>query len=114
MTEATDDRLTQIGTLSAVRRRVSRRSKPTPMDLRRAPEGVADPVTAWAETPPPPDAPPGDVAGLGAPTTGITAGVAVIREALRSIPATPGVYPLRLRPVADGLPDSIFHPAKAR
>ena len=62
------------------------------MDLRRAPEGVADPVTAWAETPPPPDAPPGDVAGLGAPTTGITAGVAVIREALRSIPATPGVY----------------------
>jgi excinuclease ABC subunit C len=92
MTEATDDRLTQIGTLSGVRRRVSRRSKPTPMDLRRAPEGVADPVTAWAETPPPPDAPHGDVAALRAPTTGITAGVAVIREALRSMPATPGVY----------------------
>ncbi len=92
MTEATDDRLTQIGTPSAVRRRVSRRSKPTPMDLRRAPEGVADPVTGSAETPPPPDAPPGDVAAQRAPTTGITAGIAVIREALRSMPATPGVY----------------------
>jgi len=62
------------------------------MDLRRAPEGVADPVTGSAETPPPPDAPPGDVAAQRAPTTGITAGIAVIREALRSMPATPGVY----------------------
>jgi excinuclease ABC subunit C len=62
------------------------------MDLRRAPEGVAEPVAPSAETPPPPDALPGDVAALRAPTTGITAGVTVIREALRSMPATPGVY----------------------
>src|SRR5260370_24060689 len=92
MTETTDDRLTQIGTLPAVRRRISRLSKPTPMDTRRAPESVADPAAGSAETPPSPDAPPSDVAALRVPATGITAGVAVIRSALLSMPATPGVY----------------------
>src|SRR5260370_27928030 len=92
MPETPDDGLPKIGTLPPVRRRISRRSKPTPMDTRRAPESVADPAAGSAETPPSPDAPPGDVAALRVPTTGITAGVAVIREALRSMPATPGVY----------------------
>jgi len=83
---------TQIGTLPAVRRRISRRSKPSPMDTRRAPESVADPAAGSPETPLAPAAPVGDVAPPRAPAIGITAGVTVIREALRNMPATPGVY----------------------
>ena len=61
------------------------------MDTRRAPESVADPAGS-PETPPSPDAPAGDVAPPRAPAIGIAAGVTAIREALRSMPATPGVY----------------------
>jgi excinuclease ABC subunit C len=92
MTETADDGLTQIGTLPAVRRRISRRSKPPPMDTRRAPESVADPAGS-PETPPlSPVATADDVAPPRAPAIGIAAGVTAIREALRSMPATPGVY----------------------
>jgi excinuclease ABC subunit C len=62
------------------------------MDTRRAPESVADPAAGSPETPPAPAAPVGDVAPPRAPAIGITAGVTVIREALRNMPATPGVY----------------------
>jgi excinuclease ABC subunit C len=48
------------------------------MDPRRAPEGVVDPVPADVAQP--------------RPASGIGAGVAAIREALRSMAATPGVY----------------------
>ncbi|MFL5267441.1 MAG: excinuclease ABC subunit UvrC [Stellaceae bacterium] len=48
------------------------------MDPRRAPEGVVDPVPADVAQP--------------RPASGIAAGVAAIREALRSMAATPGVY----------------------
>jgi excinuclease ABC subunit C len=61
------------------------------MDTRRAPESVADPAGS-PETPPSPDAPAGDVAPPRAPAIGIAAGVTAIREALRNMPATPGVY----------------------
>ncbi len=77
MTETADDEMTQIGTEADKRRRTSRPGKP-PMDPRRAPESVAEPA-------------PGDVAES-RPPTGIAAGAATIRGALRSIPATPGVY----------------------
>ena len=73
-----DDGMTQIGTGPANRRRSSRPGKPPPMDPRRAPESVAGPVSA-------------DVAES-RPATGIAAGVTAIRGALRSMPATPGVY----------------------
>jgi len=62
------------------------------MDTRRAPESVADPAAGSPETPLAPAAPVGDVAPPRAPAIGITAGVTVIREALRNMPATPGVY----------------------
>jgi excinuclease ABC subunit C len=62
------------------------------MDTRRAPESVADPAACSAEKPLSPDPPAGDIAPPAAPTIGIAAGVAVIREALKSMPATPGVY----------------------
>ena len=71
--------MTQIVTAAVNRRRRPPRSRtPAAMDPRRAPEGVVDPVTA-------------DVAKPG-PASGIAAGVAAIREALRSMAATPGVY----------------------
>ena len=83
-------------------RRAPRRAKPPPMDPRRAPAGVAagpmsEPAPglqpAAAETDPGPAAEPET---LTAPETqtasGIAAGVAVIRGALKTMPATPGVY----------------------
>src|SRR3954447_19748409 len=79
MTEMTDDVMTQIGTAAVnQRRRPPRSRRPPAMDPRRAPEGVVDPV-------------PADVA-QSRPASGIAAGVAAIREALRSMAATPGVY----------------------
>jgi excinuclease ABC subunit C len=90
MTEANDASMTEIGTLPTARRRSSRHGKPSPMDPRRAPEGVAGLVVSAPETALA-DAPAGDTAPR-APATGIAAGVATIRGALRSIPATPGVY----------------------
>jgi excinuclease ABC subunit C len=90
MTEANDASMTEIGTLLTARRRSSRHGKPSPMDPRRAPEGVAGLVVSAPETALA-DAPAGDTVPR-APATGIAAGVATIRGALRSIPATPGVY----------------------
>ena len=82
---------------TAAGRRPAWRQKPPPMDPRRAPEGVAagpladaqgvdladvaaelDPSTARANSP--------------EAATGIERGVAAIRAALRTMPATPGVY----------------------
>jgi excinuclease ABC subunit C len=57
------------------------------MDPRRAPESVTDPAPS-PETVPDPDAP----ASPWRPGSGTAAGVAAIREALRSIPAKAGVY----------------------
>src|SRR5215467_78994 len=88
MTETRDAGLTQIGTRSALPRRGSRRTKPPPMDPRRAPGAYAgSPQTAggeepWGE----------DLAETITPSMRIGAGVAAIREALRTMPATPGVY----------------------
>ncbi len=86
------------------RRRISRRAKPPPMDPRRAPMGVAagplsapapDLQPAAAETAPGPAAEPAPEADP-APETqtaiGIAAGLVVIRSALKTMPATPGVY----------------------
>jgi excinuclease ABC subunit C len=85
VTEPTDDKMTGIGTVASERRRSLRRNKLPPMDPRRAPQGVGDDL-------------PGNCAATdhvvvphGA-STGIAAGVSAIREALRSMPATPGVY----------------------
>ena len=88
MTETRDAGLTEIGTRGAPSRRSSRRIKPPPMDPRRAPGAYAgSPQTAggdepWNEGP----------AQTITPATRIAAGVAAIREALRTMPATPGVY----------------------
>jgi len=59
-----------------------RRRKSAPLDPRRSPEAVASGLL--------PDAPP-SAAGASA-SGGIAAGVAVLRAALRNVPAGPGVY----------------------
>jgi excinuclease ABC subunit C len=88
MTETRDAGLTEIGTRSGPPRRSSRRAKPPPMDPRRAPGAYAgSPQTAggdepWSE----------GLAETITPSTRIGAGVAAIREVLRTMPATPGVY----------------------
>jgi excinuclease ABC subunit C len=61
-------------------------------DLRRAPGGVAERPAATSETILPGEAAPADLAMRPAGTPGIAGGVAAIREALRSMPASPGVY----------------------
>ncbi len=88
-TQIVDDPLTNVKIPAAGRRR----RKLPPMDPRRAPEDVVagslnEPAGSQVAT---------DLA-LADPTpplktaTGVTAGVAVIRAALRTMPATPGVY----------------------
>jgi excinuclease ABC subunit C len=64
---------------------VRRRRKPAPLDPRRSPEAVASGLL--------PDAAPSDIdaPAAGGPG-GIAAGVAVLRAALRNVPAGPGVY----------------------
>src|SRR5258708_34168982 len=57
MTETTDDGMTQIGTLPGGRRRGSRTIKSAPMDPRRRPENLVDPIPDGRETAPHPDAP---------------------------------------------------------
>jgi excinuclease ABC subunit C len=89
MTETHDGGLTQIGTERSTRRRISGRSALPPMDPRRAPGAFAgSPQTAEAVNETRTD----DDALANAASTRIGAGVAVIREALRAIPSTPGVY----------------------
>ena len=61
-----------------------RRARRAALDPRRGPDGLADPV---------PDAPAPDAAEPQFPAGGgIAAGVAVLRTALRNVPAGPGVY----------------------
>src|SRR5439155_17563995 len=66
---------------------VTRRRKTAPLDPRRSPGGLSADA--------PPDALPDVVPGA-APSEpargGIAAGVAVLRAALRNVPASPGVY----------------------
>jgi excinuclease ABC subunit C len=86
MTQAADAGLTQIGTERTPRRR-PRRNTPLPTDPRRAPGAFAgSPQTSEAMEGPRPDD------SVPVPATGIAAGIAVIREALRTMPAAPGVY----------------------
>ena len=89
VTQITDGKLTEVGAMRAPRRRVSRRGAVPPLDPRRAPGAFA----GSSQTLEPTDG--ARTADLAAPhkaMSGIAAGVAAIREALRSIPATPGVY----------------------
>ena len=81
--------MTGVGAMRAPRRRVSRRGAVPSLDPRRAPGAFA----GSSQTLEPTDG--ARTADLAAPhkaMSGIAAGVAAIREALRSIPATPGVY----------------------
>jgi excinuclease ABC subunit C len=80
--------MTEIGTPPAARRSVSRRRKLSPIDPRRAPGAFAGSPQAPEAT----DAPQADTTAARAPSSGIAAGVAVIREGLRTMPPTPGVY----------------------
>jgi excinuclease ABC subunit C len=86
MTRSADAQLTQIGTERAPRRR---RGALPPIDPRRAPGAFAgSPQTTEAM-----DGPRGDNgASTPAPATGLVAGTAIIREALRAMPGAPGVY----------------------
>jgi excinuclease ABC subunit C len=83
--------MTEIGTVSTPRRRTRRSGSLTPMDPRRAPQGVAELPAASggaavvADTSAELDEP-------RAAATSIAAGAAAIREALRSMPGSPGVY----------------------
>ena len=89
VTQITDDKMTEVGAMRAPRRRISRRGAVPSLDPRRAPGAFA----GSSQTLEPTDG--ARTADLAAPHKamgGIAAGVAAIREALRSIPATPGVY----------------------
>ena len=89
VTQITDDKMTEVGAMRAPRRRISRRGAVPSLDPRRAPGAFA----GSSQTLEPTDG--ARTADLAAPhkaMSGIAAGVAAIREALRSIPATPGVY----------------------
>jgi excinuclease ABC subunit C len=84
--------MTEFGTPVRTRRRILRRSAPSLTDPRRAPGGVAEPPARSPESALPADAAPPDSGARHSAATGIAAGVATIREALRSMPASPGVY----------------------
>jgi excinuclease ABC subunit C len=84
--------MTEFGTPVRTRRRILRRSAPSLTDLRRAPGGVAEPPARSPASALPADAAPPDSAARHSAATGIAVGVATIREALRSMPASPGVY----------------------
>jgi excinuclease ABC subunit C len=82
-TQPVDEALTDSPPVTVSRRRSPRRPRMAPMDPRRAPAGVAGGSLAGAAAEPTQEA---DAA------SGIAAGVAVIRAALKTTPATPGVY----------------------
>jgi excinuclease ABC subunit C len=94
-----DESVTEPTPLAARERRSSPRRKRAPMDPRRAPEGVAaGPLPGAAADLPPANAMSG-VTDLDPaihrepdPSSGIAAGIAVIRAVLKTMPATPGVY----------------------
>ena len=68
--------------------RAQRRRKAAPLDPRRSPEALAAGMSVVvADGPAPAGAPSGD--GIAAP---IANGIAVLRAALRNVPASPGVY----------------------
>jgi excinuclease ABC subunit C len=81
MTEPIDEIMTG-------RRRSVRRNKASSPDLRRAPGGVAETLQTTDVLAPLGD----DRDAASPPPTGISAGTAVIRGALRNMPTTPGVY----------------------
>src|SRR5215469_3228680 len=85
MTGALDEFMTE----PIAPRRRARRSKPVALDPRRAPGAFAgSPQTAETTEAPRVN----DLGAVQAPARGIGAGVAVIREALRTVPMQPGVY----------------------
>ena len=89
MTGSVDEIMTVAGVNASSARRAARRSKALPMDPRRAPGAFAgSPQTVEGM-----DVPPvADPAPIHPSPRGIAAGTAVIREALRAMPAQPGVY----------------------
>src|SRR6202171_4595306 len=89
MTASFDDIMTETRTGGTTSRRPTRRQKAPPMDPRRAPGAIAGSPRTAEGTAAPPGAEP--AAAVVAPK-GIAAGAAVIREALRTMPAQPGVY----------------------
>jgi excinuclease ABC subunit C len=88
VTETTDEKMTAFGTPVGTRRRPLRRSAPSLTDPRRAPDGFAEPSARSSESAVTAD----DSTARYAASTGVAAGVATIRDALRSMPASPGVY----------------------
>ena len=92
VTDTTDDKVTQFGTPVRTPRRILRRGAPSLIDPRRAPGGVAEPPARSPESAPPADAALPDSVARQSAATGTAVGVATIREALRSMPASPGVY----------------------
>src|SRR5437870_8853983 len=89
MTASFDDIMTEIRAGGTTSRRPARRHEARPMDPRRAPGAIAgSPQTSEATVAPPGAEAPAAVAA----PRGIAAGISVIREALRTMPARPGVY----------------------
>ena len=89
MTGSVDEIMTEPNTGASAARRPARRGKSLPMDPRRAPGAFAgSPQTVDGMDLPPAAGP----ALVHPPPKGIAAGTAVIREALRTMPAQPGVY----------------------
>src|SRR5262244_2013702 len=81
--------MTKAVTSAPSGRRRSRRSKVPPMDPRRAPGAFAGSPQTVEEMDEPPVA---DPARAYPPSSGIGAGIEIIRAALRTMPASPGVY----------------------
>src|SRR5260370_25363338 len=92
VTGTTDGKMTEFGTPIGTRRRNARRSALPPIDPRRAPGSVAEPPSRAPASIRRVEAAPPDAPALHAAATGVAVGVATIREALRSMPASPGVY----------------------
>ena len=86
VTGTTDDKVTEIG--APVRtRRIQRRSAPSLTDPRRAPDGFAEPSPGSSDNAVPAEAAIPDPPARHSAATGVAVGVAIIREALRSMPA---------------------------
>ncbi len=81
--------MTEFGTPVRTRRR---RSAPSLTDPRRAPDGFAEPAAGSSESALPADTALPESAARHSAATGIAVGAATIREALRRMPGSPGVY----------------------
>src|SRR3984893_15524798 len=89
MTASFEDIMTETRTGGRTSRRPTRRQKAPPMDPRRAPGAIAgSPQTVEGTAAPPGAQPAAAVVG----PKGIASGILVIREALSTMPAQPGVY----------------------